>query len=159
MAFCAFGSAGDAYVFVVGPHQPTEYEWNAYLTDLARFGDEPFGLMVLADCGLPDMRQAAAFQVVADASVDRLTAVISSEMEVRDTVEVIDWLGANVRWFPPSGIMAAMDFIRVPRNRVGAVWSGARALERLVEGGRVNAVALADPFVRATESPALHHQQ
>ena len=56
MAFCAFGSAGDAYVFVSGPHQPTEYEWNAYLADLARFSDEPFGLLVLADRGLPDMR-------------------------------------------------------------------------------------------------------
>src|SRR6185369_12142117 len=130
MAFCAFGSAGDAYVFVAGPHLPTEYEWNAYLTDLARLSDEPFGLLVLADRGLPDMRQAAAFQVVADASVDRLTAVISGETEVRETAEVIDWLGAKVRWFPPSGIMAAMDFIRVPRDRVGAVWSRARSLER-----------------------------
>src|SRR6185436_10174851 len=111
MAFCAFGSAGDAYLFLGGARFPPEYEWNAYLADLARFRDDPIGLLVVVDHGLPDMRRASAFQAVADASVDRLSSVVSNETEVRETVEVIDWLGAKVRWFPPSSIMAAMDFI------------------------------------------------
>jgi len=151
MALCAFGSAGDTYLFVAGARSPTPAEWNAYLADLARFSDHPVGLLVLVDCGLPSSQTSSGFQVVSDVSVELPTSVISNEMAVRETVDVFEWLGANVRWFPPAGIMAGMDFIGVPRARAGAVWSRARGLERLVEGGRVNAIALADPFVRALD--------
>jgi len=156
MALCAYGYARDTYLFVGGLRLPGEQEWKEYLADLARFRDEPFGVLVLVDHGLPDMRRASVFQIAADASVERLVSVVSGETAVRDTVEIIDWLGVTIRWFPPSGVMAAMDFIGVPRDRVGAIWSRARDLERLIEGG-VNAVKLADPFVRtALESTTLH---
>jgi hypothetical protein len=138
-------------MFVAGAKSPTPHEWNAYLADLARFSDRPFGLLVLVDCGLPSNQTSSGFQVVADASVDYPVSVVSSEEAVRETVEVFIWLGANVRLFPPTAVMAAMDFIGVPRAKVPIVWSRARALERLVEGGRVNAIALADPFVRTMD--------
>jgi hypothetical protein len=121
------------------------------LADLARFSDRSSGLLVLVDCGLPSDQTSTGFQVVADASVEYPTSVVSSEQAVQETVEVFIWLGANVRLFPPTAVIAAMDFIGVPRAKVGVVWSRARALERLVEGGRVNAIALADPFVRAMD--------
>jgi hypothetical protein len=104
---------------------PTDEEWRAYLEKIELSGVDKTRHIVFTEGGAPSYSQGESLaRVIGGVSVP--FAIVSENSGVRARVSAIDFMGREVRSFPPSRVAEALEYLHVPVSRVVLVESAVR---------------------------------
>jgi hypothetical protein len=127
------------FIVVYGAGDPTDDEWQEYLTLVRRHGVDRTMQLVFTEGGEPTSAQRRLLnELLAGRPVP--VAVVSASARVRGTVTALSWFNRTIRAFPPQGLRDALDYLEIPVSRMDLIQREVACLRaELAQGRRASA--------------------
>ncbi len=131
----AFKVIDRLFIVAYGSQNPTDDEWNAYLTDVERHGIDRTMQLIATDGGGPTAVQRRVLNdVLAGRAVP--VAVVSSSPRIRYVVTALSWFNRRIKAFPPTSLRDAIAYLEIPASRAELIQREMTRLEEELERGR-----------------------
>jgi hypothetical protein len=115
------------FIVVYGAQDPTDAEWDAYLSLAEQHGLDQTAQLICTDGGKPTPAQHRKLN-------ERLggrpvpVAVVSTSPRVRATVTALSWFNRRIKAFHPTALVEALEHLEIPASRTDLI---VREIERL----------------------------
>ena len=127
------------FIVVYGAHDPTDAEWDAYLSLAEQHGLDQTAQLICTVGGEPTATQRRKLN-------ERLggrpvpVAVVSGSPRVRATVTALSWFNRRIKAFQPTALAEALEHLEIPASRTELVAREIRRLRAsLSQGNRASA--------------------
>jgi hypothetical protein len=111
----------DKLIIVVhGILDPSDYEWHEYLNLVASHGVNSTSHLIYTAGGTPTVAQyRELFRILDDRVVPM--AIVTDAFMVRASLAAVCWITSSIRAYPVTGLVDALDFLRVLPSRYALV--------------------------------------